>query len=474
VVAVLFIAISVWWFGFREADRALVTERVSGETTVPTLLTPSAIEATGGADAEALLVCDTTIEEWTVFQGGPERTGCISTRPIDTPRILWYTPIGVTGWRNSPVIENGVVYVGSAGVVQFVQDRRDGIYSLDLRTGQQRWLYSTELDVNSVAVQDGVVIAVGDEGRVWALQDEGNQGRLIWLDDLEIGVFGDPLFIGEDVIITDGLGRVWAYNVDSGAHRLLVTLDGAIRGGASFDGEHIFVASENGDVVALNPDYQVSWRIRLEPRVGDTAKVFAVPTVAEDMLLLSIVRPDTFAEPGLFALNKDNGEIIWQAVDRAALKVEWANLRSSPAFAGDYIVFGEGYSDSLVVIDHATGDTLFSIPVGPFCYPHWPSPIINTTADGEAVVYLPRHDGGLYAVELTTREIVWQIYLGDVDGDGRSGAFPPEHNESDFCQWGPENGNSILGSPAIAPDGTIVIGTGEGYMVAVGDPDSDA
>jgi outer membrane protein assembly factor BamB len=186
------------------------------------------------------------------------------------------------------------------------------------------------------------------------------------------------------------------------------------------------------------------------------------------MVILSIVRPDTFAEPGLMALDKETGELLWASVDRAALKREWANLRSSPAIAGDYIVFGEGYSNQMVVVDRLTGSTLWSVPAGSFCFPHWPSPVVNN-----GIVYLPRHDGGLYAIDLETREITWQIYLGDVDGDGRTGAFPPTFDNSDFCQWGPANGNSILASPAVAPDGTIVIGTLEGYMVAIGDPDAE-
>jgi outer membrane protein assembly factor BamB len=384
--------------------------------------------------------------------------------------------VGITGWRNSPVIENGAIYVGSAGVIQYVQDRRDGIYSLDLRTGQQRWLYSTELDVNAVAVHDGVVIALGDEGRVWALEDEGARGSLIWLDDLDVASFADPVFLGDDVILASGDGRIFAYNLRGGLNTkrtFPLTLEGAVRGGLSTDGERIYVASDSGHVVAFTPDRQIVWQRQLDLAGSGQIGVSAAPTISGELLILSVFSADGLGEPGVIALNRVTGEDAWVARDGASIKLTgWANMRSSPAVAGDYIIFGEGYSNLLVVLDRATGETIWSVEAGAFCFPHWPSPIVNTDAEGGAVAYLARHDGGLYAVDLTTQEIVWRIYLGNVEGEGRTGAFPPTHEDSDFCQWGPEDGDSIFGTPAVAADGTVVIGTGEGYIIAVGDPTS--
>ena len=479
-MAVTAVAISVWWFGFRDVDRVVATERVLNDTTVPTLLTPTAIESSGAEPADVRLDCPTLVEEWTMFQGGVERTSCLSTLQITDPEIIWSAEIGLSGWRNNPVVEDGAVFVGSAGVVQFTGDRRDGIYSLDLRTGTQRWLYTTELDVNSVAVSNGTVVGVGDEGRVWALS--ARDGTLLWTDDLGVGVLGDPLFLkdenGEDVVVVGDLnGVITAYNVqDEGARRwgaAAPRLNGAIRGGVSSDGEHIYAASEFGDVIALNLSGQTVWRIEnLEERPGaGRAGVSTAPTVAGSMLILGIVRDGLTSDPALRALDLETGEEIWASEDIASLKPnQWSNMRSSPAIAGDYVVFGAGYGNELVVVDRLQGDTLWSVEIGADCFPHWPSPVINNGTDAEgndvSIAYLARHDGGLYAVNLQTREEVWRVYLGD---DAGNGAFPLEHAESGFCNWGPENGASILGSPAVAPNGMIVVGTLGGHIMAVGD-----
>lgn len=99
--------------------------------------------------------------------------------------------------------------------------------------------------------------------------------------------------------------------------------------------------------------------------------------------------------------------------------------------------------------------------MGPFCYPHWPSVAINN-----GYAYIARHDGGLYAVDLSATqepEYVWRIYLG-IAADN---SFPEGH----ACDWGPKTGFSILASPAVSPEGIIVIGTLEGQLMAIGDTD---
>jgi outer membrane protein assembly factor BamB len=467
IVAVLGIAVSVWWFGFRDVDRVIASERILNDTTVPTLLTPTALEGLGAEAAEVDLSCPGLVEEWTTFQGSPTRTGCVSTRMIVRPKILWSVETGILGWRNNPVIEDGSIFVGSAGVLQSAPDRRDGIYSIDLGSGTQRWFYTTELDVNSVAVKDGTVVGTGDEGRIWALS--ARDGSLLWTKDLEIAVFADPLFYGDVVVIADGAGVVRAYNLRSGNVVWNATVDGAVRGGVSSDGDRIYVAGENGEVLVLSGTGQIVWRASIQTRIAGSAdaRIFSAPTITDSMVIVSLVRNDIFGEPALVALDKEDGTEIWRGKDSAGIKTQWANIRSSPAVAGDYLIFGEGYSKDLVVMNVETGETAWSYQTPEFCYPHWPSVAVNSGPD-TAQAYLARQDGAIYSVDLNTRELAWQIYLGDADG---TGAFPASFGDGAFCQWAPTDGYSILASPAISPEGVIVIGTLEGYLMAIGDAD---
>jgi outer membrane protein assembly factor BamB len=177
--------------------------------------------------------------------------------------------------------------------------------------------------------------------------------------------------------------------------------------------------------------------------------------------VISLVRADVDPEPALLSLDRTTGNEQWLATDAAGIKTEWGNIRSSPAVVGDLLVYGEPYSDSLVTIGLDDGTTKWAVAVGPLCYPHWPSPAV---VSGQAVV--PRHDGGLYAVDLTTGAAAWSIYLGSLEAGGR---FPDAYGQETFCEWQPVDGFSVLSSPAVSESGIVVVGTLEGHLIAIGD-----
>lgn len=465
LVAVLAaVAVGAWWFLLR--DLGATSPEVAAEaaaTTVPSVLFPSESGTTTlpGTDQPATVIdCEVVASDWSLFQGGPSRTGCRDVRTISDPEILWTLEIGVQGWLNNPVIANGTIYVGSAGVVQFDQDRFDGIYAIDAATGTQLWFVGTELDVNGVAYGQGVVVATGDEGRVWAL--DASDGSTLWDEVTGIATFGNPLVLGDMVVVGDAAGNVTSYDLDSGTVLWRKSVAGAVRGGAASDGTLVFVAGEQHEVVAFELDGTEAWRTAVAGRdpSGDQVRIFAAPTVVGGSVVVSLVREDVFAEPAMLALDRRTGQVQWRATDAAGIKSEWGNVRSSPAAAGDLLVYGEPYSSSLVALDVASGETRWAADAGVFCFPHWPSPAVTG-----GIAILARHDGAVYGIDLATAETVWSIYLGAIDNAGR---FPDTYGE-EFCQWQPVEGASVLASPAVADDGIVVVGTLEGFIVAIGD-----
>jgi outer membrane protein assembly factor BamB len=461
IPAILLAAIggAAWWWLARPGPAQSDTTAAAASS-VPTILYPetSSTSTLAGEDA----TCPPTAgpAHWTTFQAGPERAGCIDVATITDPVIQWKAKVGVQGWLNNPVVDHDTVYVGSAGDVQFETDNADGIYAIDLATGTRIWFFSASLDVNGVAVSDGVVVATGDEGLVWGI--EATDGLGLWTANLEAAVFTNPLVVDDLVVVGDGAGAVSAFDLHTGERRWRLTLRGAVRGGAASDGEVIYVVSEEGDAVALDLQGNVLWRQTITGRgtEGEQVQVFAAPTVAGDVLVVSLIREDVFAEPALVALDRATGDVAWRAEDAAGIKTEWGNVRSSPAVVGDLLVYGEPYSDRLVAVGIDDGLTRWSVKVGPLCYPHWSSPAV---VSGQVI--LPRWDGGLYAVALATKTTVWSLYLGQQALDGN---FPTGYGEG-FCDWQPQAGYSVIASPAVADNGVIIVGTLEGYLCAVGD-----
>ena len=468
VLAVAFIAVSVWWFAFRTADENVGGILTLEDATIPTLLLPSGAETD---DAGLLLSgisidCEVELTDWPTFQGSMTRQGCMSapTPTIVNPRIEWSKEIGIAGWLNSPIIVNGTIYVGSAGRSQGSQDSFDGVWALDLYSGEQKWFFGATLDVNGISYGDGIIVATGDEGRVWGI--DARTGDLIWEDDLGVATYGFPLIVDDLVVIGDGDGIATGFDLRSG-RRLSgwqVQVDGPIRGGAASDGEMVVFAGENRDVVAVDLDGDELWRVEVIGRdtAGALARVWAAPTIVGDLVVVTMLREDVFAEPSIIALNKSDGSVVWTAKDLAGIKHDWGSIRSSVAVVGDLLVYGEPYSNRLIAIDSATGETMWDVTTGEYCFPHWPSPAV---VSGQVII--PRHDGGLYAVSVETESLAWSIYLGD--STAAAGTFPPDFESGEFCQWAPEDDYSILASPAVAPNGYIVVGTLEGYLMVIAD-----
>lgn len=469
ILIVAILAVSVWWFAFRDVDADVGGVLTLEDANVPTLLLPSdaATDDAGLLLAGVSIDCHVEVVDWPLFQGSPERQGCVKAPTITNPKILWRVEMGVAGWLNNPVIANDTVFVGSAGVLQFISDRRDGVYAFDIDDGSQQWFFGTELDVNGIAYGDGIIVATGDEGRVWGIG--ARDGSLIWQKDHGAPTYSNPLVVGDLVVIGDGDGVVAAYDIRQGTLRWQRQVEGSVRGGAASDGEIIVIAGEDRDVLAVDLQGREVWRTELIERgpSGDLARIFAAPTMTDDLVIFTLLRNDVFAEPAVAALDKQTGALVWRAEDLAGIKHDWGNIRSSMALVGDILVYGEPYSNTVVALDAETGETLWDVATGAYCFPQWSSAAV---VSGQVIV--PRHDGGLYAVSIENEQVVWKIYVGNSNS---SGTFPQDYpppqdwDDPEYCEGTPEGSFSVLSSPAVSRTGIIVLGTLEGYLVAIGD-----
>ena len=129
---------------------------------------------------------------------------------------------------------------------------------------------------------------------------------------------------------------------------------------------------------------------------------------------------------------------------------------------GQWLLFGQAYSNCLLAVNRKTGRTEWSVALGQPMFPHWPSPVVA----GD-LVYLPRQDGALYAVDWKQRKQAWMFYLGDV---AQTGPQLPKNllpQGWDHAAWKPAVGDALYATPAIAADGTIVLGSGQGWLYAI-------
>ena len=411
-----------------------------------------ALQLFGAAD------CALTLEGWPTFQGSGGRQGCVERRAITTPELAWSTEVGQLGWLNNPVVAGERIFVGSAGNLRFDPDSADGVYALDLSTGSRLWRFSAATDVNGVAVADGVVTATGDEGRVWAL--DAATGAELWSRATWSGgpMLSNPLVVGGLVVVGDTHGIVYAIDQDTGSLRWQTELDGAMRGGAATDGESIYVVGEAGDARAFDFNGSERWSRRLTfvEHGGEilTARVLAAPTVAGDLLVVPFVRDTSYEDPALIAIDRHTGIIRWKASDPNGISPIWANLRSSPALANGQLVFGQPLVGALMAVSTVTGEAVWAVETGAVCDEHWASPAVVGT-----VALHGRSDGSLYGVDTETGTELWSFAMN---------LPPPEEGSGTCIQMASQ---PIHSSPAVAEDGTVIVGSLGGELAAIGDRD---
>jgi outer membrane protein assembly factor BamB len=440
---------------------------VTGDSTptpAPVLIAQPEAEAEPEPEAEAFEVGDVSLDRgWATFHGNAARTGFVDVPLIRRPKIRWKAKLGIQGFLNGPLAVGSIVIVPSSGTRHNMSDPEDGVHALQLATGRRAWHARMAADANGLLATADRVIATSDDGYVRAL--ELRSGKELWKQKGEGKMYSHPLRLGDRVIVGDASGFVRAFSLADGKPLWQVQLAGAIRGGATADDKQIYVVSQGGEAVALRADGKQVWRVTVDRPAWDGGgksspiEAYSPPIISGEQLIVPFSRDTYYTDqPALVALDRRNGRVRWRAKGPG----EWGNVRSTPALVGGLLIWGEPYSGDVAAVNANTGRMAYRVTIGGCYFPQWASP----AASGD-VVYLPRHDGSLYALRAASGKLLWQIYLGEA---GRAGQAPPfALAAKNRCEWDVPSGHSLYSPAAIADDGTVLVGSGEGYLYAITD-----
>ncbi len=270
---------------------------------------------------------------------------------------LWQVEVGGL-ISATPVIADGVVYVGSY----------DGnLYALDLRTGGVRWRYAT--------------------------------GAAVLEPNLKIplGITGSAAIIGDTVYAGDATATVHAVDVATGKVRWMMKVDdqpqASICSSPVVSQEKVYigvasVAKEvgfRGSVVALDAATgKIVWQTYMVPEGADGAGVFAVPAIEEQRGWLYvgtqnayIANPAPYGNPtSVVALDIVSGEVKWAfnappgggntaPTDDVAFSAS-PNLFSAEIGGRQRDLVGEGQKSGVYwAVDRDTGDVVWKATVSP-------------------------------------------------------------------------------------------------------------
>jgi len=144
--------------------------------------------------------------------------------------------------QSSPVVVDGLVYVGS-------NDHR--LYALDAATGTPRWIHRTGAAVrSSPAVVDGTVYVGSWDGKVSAL--DAATGALRWTHTTDAPVQSSPAIADGLVYVGTNYGSMYALDAATGTPRWTHTTDGPVQSSPAIADGLVYVGSDDRKVYALD------------------------------------------------------------------------------------------------------------------------------------------------------------------------------------------------------------------------------
>jgi eukaryotic-like serine/threonine-protein kinase len=328
--------------------------------------------------------------------------------------LLWNYTTG-DGVSSSPVIVNGVIYVGS---------RDHNLYAINAATGDRIWNF-TDFDNNWVsstpAVADGVVYFGGYRNKVYAL--DAGTGALIW-----------------------------NYTVPS---RYMTRID--ISSSPAVANGIVYIGNFDGNLYAINAATgALVWNYTMDNYPGDPG-VFSSPAVANGIVYIGN------ANRNLYALNAETGDLIWNYTTGN-------QILSSPAIADGVVYFGSS-DKNLYALNAETGAFLWSYTTG--------GSVVSSPAISNGVVYVGSYDNNTYALNAETGAFLWSyttgnrvssspaiadgvVYVGSQDNnlyalDAETGAF----------LWDFTTGGAVTSSPAVK-NGMVYFGSRDKNLYALG------
>jgi outer membrane protein assembly factor BamB len=228
----------------------------------------------------------------------PGTDGTVVAFDAHSGKIRWQRTIGPT--ESSPLVANGLVYVG---------DWNGKVWALDARTGATRWTYRTDGEVKgSAAFAAGRIFVGSYDGHVYALA--ARTGKLAWRAAAQprlgsLGTFySTPAIAYGRVYIGCTDGKVYSYGAASGKLRWSQSTGGYVYASPAIWHRLVIAGSYDQTLYALDAATgDVRWRFRAEGPISGSA------TVVDGVVYFSTFDKQTYG------LDAATGKLLWHWPD---------------------------------------------------------------------------------------------------------------------------------------------------------------
>jgi outer membrane protein assembly factor BamB len=268
-------------------------------------------------------------------------------------QIKWHLNVG-SPLVSSPLVHNGILVAATydAWIKDTSFTGKNFMLGIDTKDGTQIWSHKIPGDIFSspCLVDNGMTVVVGCINKViYAL--EGRSGELLWV--FETG------------------GEVWS--------------------SPSYNGEHIFVGSDDGLLYSLDIDGKLLWKTKLNGKVRSSSPCLSFYDEESERCSVFI---GTY-NGGIYCLNQSSGMIKWSKDISKPVMASPATIRDKVFFAAsDQTIYCFKVKDGSKIWDYRTGDKI------------WSSPSIS---EYDAVMFFGSLDSHIYGIDINTGRQTWKF-----------------------------------------------------------------
>lgn len=337
--------------------------------------------------------------DWMLHRGNATQTGVSTEMLPDKLDIRWQftTKNAIEG---TPVISDGVVYIGSA-------DKH--FYAVDMKTGQQKWKKQLSIITSSPGIKGDRVYTGDVDGKFYCL--DRKNGDIIWTFETEGQITAGPNFFEDRILIPSQDSTLYCLDKD-GKKIWDFRIEGPIYGGVAIADGKTFLAGCDSmlHVIDIKTGKELGAGLDLKGQTGSSAAVLGdrlyVGTMSNQVIAVNLTKFKIeweFEAPkrkqafyGSAAVTDDlvvvgsRDEKVW-AIDRKTGKRRWDfitdhKVDGSAVIVGDRVFVGS--FDKNFYILNLKGEKLANFELD--------GAIIGSPAVGGGCVVIGTEKGSIY------------------------------------------------------------------------------
>ncbi len=322
---------------------------------------------------EMKLVLMTLLEAQQTDISGIDLGTIALSRSSDRVLAVWYFTCE-DEIRSSPIISNGVLYVGAYD---------HNLWALDAKSGKLIWKYATEGGIVATPCVHNNKVIIGSEDRVlYAVSTD--MGRIVWSCPTNGRIRSSARVEFNIVFFGSDDGHLYAVRAQSGREVWKFQAMKEVRSSPAIDNEVVFIGSDDGHLYALNiQDGKRRWQFRI------ARGVMSSPLVFEGLIYVGGM------DNSLYAIDVRYGSAAWRYRTGG-------RIISSPAVSPELgIVYIGSVDGSVYAVDADSGRLVWKFATE--------DQVISSPVVFAGVIYIGSRDGRLYALDAKSGDLRWKF-----------------------------------------------------------------